>query len=160
MMSGDACSFFGVACSNPATQLISVNALNAPQVGFPSGCLRSAAPCPIVNVTANDVKYILNGKAAQGVFGSVFGNVPRNPQRDAITNIANASIFKNTKLSERVSFEIHATALNALNHFNFASIDPNLENAGLQNVFGSGFANPATTGANGRFFYVGGKITL
>jgi hypothetical protein len=169
IMAGDACSFFGNAvipgvCALPATQLISFNALNAQQgvVNGPGtlGCLRGSATCPIVAVTNNQVRYIINGAAAQSVFGSPFGNVPRNAATDAISNIANVSLYKIFKLGEHANFEMHATALNAFNHFNFTSIDPNLEDAGLQNAFGAGFANPATTTANGRTFFVGGKITF
>ncbi|HEY6308274.1 MAG TPA: TonB-dependent receptor [Candidatus Angelobacter sp.] len=165
IMAGDACSFFGNiggVCALPATQLISFNALNA-QIGPTNGpgtlgCLRGVGTCPLVTVTNNDVKFIINGKAAQSVFGTPFGNVPRNVQTDAISNIVNLSVYKNFRLGEHATFEMHATALNAFNHFNFSSIDPNVEDAGLQNSFGSGFANPATTSANGRTLYVGGVI--
>jgi hypothetical protein len=164
---GDACAFFGNTtipgvCGLPATQLISFNALNAQQgpVNGPGtlGCLRGNAVCPLVTVTSNDVRFIINGKAAQSVFGTPFGNVSRNFQTDAISNIVNLSVYKNFKLGEHATFEMHATALNALNHFNFASIDPNLEDAGLQNAFGSGFATPAVTGAGGRSLFIGGVL--
>jgi hypothetical protein len=45
-----------------------------------------------------------------------------------------------------------------LNHFNFGSIVPNLENAGVGG-FGTDFANPSVTAANGRVVWVGGKLS-
>jgi len=128
----------------PATQLVSINSLN-------NGT--------IVPISNNQVRFIMNTATSQSVFGTPFGNVPRNPLNDAITNTVNASIFKDIKLGERADFQMHLTALNAFNHFNFTSIDPNLEDAGLSN-FGQGFANPALTTANGRTLFVGGRITF
>jgi hypothetical protein len=55
------------------------------------------------------------------------------------------------------------TMINALNHFNYASIDPNLEDAGLStasSLFGLGFANPAQTAANGRVVSISGRFTF
>jgi hypothetical protein len=165
IFAGDACLFFGLACSSATTQLISFNAFNAP-VGLPNsgtfpGCLRGTAACPIVNVTNNDVRFIINGRTAQSVFGSPFGNVGRNVLTDAISNIGNASIYKTIKIGERVSFEMHATALNVFNHFNFTNVDANVEDSGLTSVFGAGFAQPPiSSGAAGRTFFVGGKISF
>ncbi|HEY6349367.1 MAG TPA: TonB-dependent receptor [Candidatus Angelobacter sp.] len=139
------------------TQLISYNAMNGNGSIASSGAALPGTPG--VAVTASQVRFIINGAVAQSVFGTPFGNVPRNALRDAISNIANVSVFKNIKLGERANFEMHITALNALNHFNFGSVDPFLEDAGVGR-FGADFANPAVTGANGRTFYVGGKITF
>src|SRR5262249_61871159 len=105
------------------TQLVSLNALNSVSVQ------------PVTN---NDVRFIINSVTAQNVFGTPFGNVPRNALRDAPQNVVNASVFKNIKFGEHTSFEMRLTANNVLNHFNFSSIDPNLENAGLTN-FAQGF---------------------
>ena len=164
IFAGDACAFFGVDCSAPATQLISFNAFNAaqgpPNSGAFLGCLRGTATCQVVNVTNNDVRFIINGKTAQSVFGTPFGNVPRNALRDAISNRMDASIYKNIKLGERVTLQLHATAINALNHFNFTAVDVFTEDAGLTGSFGSGFANPAFSTATGRVFYVGGKVSF
>jgi hypothetical protein len=164
IMAGDACTFFGVGCSSPATQLISFNALNASggAANTPQffGCLRGTATCQVADVTNNQVRFIINGSTAQSVFGTPFGNMPRNALRDAISNIANVSVFKTFKLGERAAFEMHATALNAFNHFNFNSIDPFVEDAGLAGSFGSGFANPSVTPASGRTLYVGGKVSF
>jgi hypothetical protein len=150
----DACTATAAACASalatalnalPATQLVSLNALNSSST--------------IVGVTNNDVRYIMNTGTAQTVFGTPFGNTPRNSARDAISNIANASIFKTFNLGEHAKFDLHLTMNNALNHFNFTSINPNLENAGV-GTFGNDFANPSVTSASGRTVWIGGRVTF
>jgi hypothetical protein len=147
------------------TVLLSMNALNAPQPCDPRGFLRGSA-CTTLNlvpVTTNDVRYIINMRTAQTVFGTPYGNVARNPLVDAISNRLDASIFKNIKMGERGNFELRMTATNALNHFNFSSIDPNMEDAGLgtaPSLFGVGFNNPAQTTANGRVLSISGRVTF
>ena len=113
-----------------------------------------------VAVTNNDVRYILNGGAAQQVFGTPFGNVARNIEQDAISNIANFSVFKNIKLGEKVNFEFHTTALNVFNHPNFLSIDPFLEDAGLTPGPFAGFGDPTVTNSQPRKLIFGGKISF
>jgi len=160
--------FGGTACNNALAafgpnQLMSVNALNAPVAADARGCIRGNAACTFVPITTNDVRFILNGHTAETIFGTPFGNVPRNPLRDAISNRLDASIRKDLKLSERVNFEMRMTATNALNHFNFGSIDPNMEDAGLgfdPRIFGAGFGDPAKTGANGRVLSISGRLTF
>jgi hypothetical protein len=131
---GDACNpsgpqfLSGAVCSSmPATQLISMNAINT---------LGAAVP-----VSANQVRYIINGGVGQTVFGTPFGNSPRNIPQDNMTNVANLSVAKLIKLGERSSFEFRATALNVMNHPNFQSIDPFLEDAGNFAAL-NGFGNP------------------
>jgi hypothetical protein len=156
IFAGDACTLFGTGCAAPANQLISMTALG-------QSCLNNnnkvPVPCNVMNVTTNDVRFIMNTGIAQTLFGTPFGNVARNTVRDAITNLVNLSVYKRFKISERTAFEIHATALNALNHFNFASVDPFLQDAG-QNQSGNGFGDPSLTGANGRRLILGGKFTF
>jgi hypothetical protein len=132
---GDACFIFGITGTEPVctispTQLVSVNALNQP------GGLSTVVP-----VSANQVRFIINGGSAESVFGTPFGNVPRNPVQDDMANIGNLSVSKRFKLTERASFEFRTTAVNVLNHPNFLSIDPFLENGGLF-AAGTGFGNP------------------
>jgi hypothetical protein len=175
---GDLVSLLGAAATNCVTnfgpngnnQLLSFNALNAPQAADPRGFLRGGAltTLSLVPITNNDVRYIINMHTAQKVFGTPFGNVPRNPLVDAPSNRLDASIFKNIKLGEHSNFEMRLSAVNALNHFNYSSIDPNMEDAGLgtaPSLFGVGFNNPAQTTANGnnggsRVVSVSGRITF
>lgn len=140
------CAF---SAANP-TALVSVNQLNSGKVALASD---------ITPITRNDVRFIINAKTAEQVFGTPFGDVPRNPLRDAKSNIVNASIFKSFKLGEHAGFDVHLTAINAFNHFNFTSIDPNMENAGV-GQFGRDFADPSITTAAGRVIWIGGKLTF
>jgi hypothetical protein len=137
---GDACDFFSVctdAAGNPVTsnsanrsQLVSLNAINT------TGAT--------VNVTSGQVRYIMNGGTAQTIFGTPFGNSPRNIPQDDMTNVTNLSVSKKFKVTERASFEFRASALNVFNHANFLSIDPFLEDAGLF-ASATGFGNPKVT---------------
>jgi hypothetical protein len=54
---------------------------------------------------------------------------------------------------------MHLTLNNAFNHFNFTSIDPGMEDAGV-GLFGRDFANPAITSAAGRVVWIGGKVSF
>jgi hypothetical protein len=113
------------------TQLISLNSLNSDG--------------SIVPVTKDQVRFILNAGFAQSVFGTPFGNTPRNPVQDAITNVANASVLKRFRVSEHNTFEFRASAQNVFNHPNFNSVDPFIDDAGLFDSF-TGFGDPKTTG--------------
>jgi hypothetical protein len=146
---GDARALFGAAvnCTTVGNnQLISMNAINGTTVS-------------VVPVSANDVRFIINTGIAQKLFGTPFGNVGRNSVRDAISNIGNLTVFKNIRFTERTSFEIRATALNVFNHYNFTSVDPALQDAGLTGNF-LGFGNPGLTPANGRRFFIGGRFSF
>ncbi len=135
VFAGDACNLFSDVgqCALAPNTLISLNALNA------TGSAAAAVP-----VNNNQVRFITNAGVAQSIFGTPFGNAPRNTETDAITNVANASLFKHFKLGEHASFDFHATALNVFNHMNFQSVDPFIEDAGL-NQPGTGFATPSLT---------------
>jgi hypothetical protein len=153
MYAGDACNLFSFSgidplCTGNQNALISLTAVGA------SGCESKAAiPCPYVAVTKDQVRFIVNSQQAEVVFGTPFGNMSRNLQADAITNIAGFSAIKKFKISERTSFEFRATLLNVFNHQNFASVDAFIEDAG-NFAPGTGFGNPAVTnstfvGSNG-----------
>jgi hypothetical protein len=135
-VAGDpACAPFTAADAN---SLFSITAIG-------QSCLTDATrPCTKQAVTKDQVRFILNASTAQTIFGTPFGNSPRNPVTDAISNIGNASIYKNFKFTEHTSFEFHVTALNVLNHSNYSSVDPVLEDAGLTGSF-TGFGDPTQT---------------
>jgi hypothetical protein len=137
IFAGDACNpnvglLSGPACNNP-TQLVSMNSINQSM---------GASATPVTNA---QVRFIVNGATAQSVFGTPFGNVPRNPVRDDKSNLTNISVYKNIKLSERASFQFRTSFLNAFNHSNFQSIDPFLEDAGAPRAPGVGFGDPTVT---------------
>jgi carboxypeptidase family protein len=132
---GDACSNFGAGCSLNPTQLVLFNTLNDPNA------------TSLVNVTKDQVRYIINSTTSQSIFGSPYGG-GRNLSQDAPFNTMNVALFKNIKAGEHTSFEFHATLLNALNHASFRSIDPFIEDAGipkeLQAPF-TGFGDPSVS---------------
>jgi hypothetical protein len=182
----DVCNLFGsgtlgdssdIVCG-PMLGLAPNTLISMTALGQSCLALTNASPtCTIQTVNNDQVRFILNASTAQSVFGTPFGNTPRNPVQDAISNTANLSVFKRFKISERAGFEFHASALNVFNHPNYASVDPFLEDAGL---FGNsnalsptGFGNvkasdnvPGIVGFQGgpveasRRIVVGGKITF
>ncbi|HEY2394225.1 MAG TPA: TonB-dependent receptor [Candidatus Angelobacter sp.] len=156
IFAGDACNLLdgGAAptCALPANTLISFTALG-------SNCLNHAVACTVVPVTNQQVRYIVNSATSESIFGTPFGNMPRNPAQDAMQNIANASIFKDVKLGEHATFEFRTTFLNAFNHPNFSSVDPIIEDAGITGAF-TGFGNPTTSQSTTRRIIFGGKLTF
>jgi hypothetical protein len=153
IFAADACNLFG-ACTTAATNptaLLSLNALNQ----TPS----SATAFTEQVVSNNQVHYIINSGTSQTVFGTPFGTSPRNIAQDAITNIASFSLFKGIKFSERVGIDFHATAINVFNHPNFQSVDPFVEDAGLQQQF-TGFGDPSLTNSQPRRLIVGAKLSF
>lgn len=130
IFAGDSCTLLGVGCGSSPNQLISLNGANNGSV---------------LNVTNNQVRFIANTGIAQTTFGTPFGNAARNSLRDAPSNTATFTVFRNIKFSERTSLQFRATAENIFNHPNFATVIPDLENAGLTG-FNTGFANPSLTG--------------
>lgn len=99
-----------------------------------------------VPVTPNDVRLIINAPGSAKIFGTPFGNMPRNYLRGPAINQLNMSLFKNTKIGERLRLQLRAEAFNVLNHPNPGyGANANgylpaltLDNAG---VTGGGFAN-------------------
>jgi hypothetical protein len=116
---GDACAYGGPkdpSCAFAANALLNFNQWNT--VGTAAGTATSA------------VRFIVNGKEAETVYGTPFGNVPRNPVRDYEINRADFAIYKNIKVTERVKVRFDVSALNVFNHVNFTSVDPFLDDAG------------------------------
>jgi hypothetical protein len=110
------------------------------------------------NVVAKDqVRFIANTPTAVAFFGSPFGNVGRNTLRDGHINLLNFSAFKIVKLSERLTFQIHTDFLNALNHPNYSSVDPFIDDAGRA-AEATGFANPHLFGFSHRTISFGAKL--
>jgi len=146
MFAGDACFIFSFSgtdplCTGDPNQLISLTSVGR------SGCESDPTiPCPFNAVTNNQVRFIVNSVTSQQVFGTPFGNMPRNLPQDAITNVANLAVQKRFRITERNSFELRLSALNVFNHPNFTSVDPFVEDAGLTSSF-TGFGDPSLTGS-------------
>lgn len=98
-----------------------------------------------VPINPNDVRFVINAPGSARIFGTPFGNMPRNYLRGPAINQLNMSLFKNTKIGERVRLQLRAEAFNVLNHPNPGyGVNANgylpsitLNNAG---VTGGGFA--------------------
>ena len=78
--------------------------------------INSAGQC--VSVSPNDVRFIFNGPGAARIFGTPFGDSPRNYLRGPIFNQLNMSVFKRINIGERWKLELRGEAFNVLNHPN------------------------------------------
>jgi len=157
IFAGDACNLFGaagttagttaVSCGGtmPDTTLISMTALGQTCLNFTNHADLGGGPCTITTVNNNQVRFIMNAATAQTVFGTPFGNTPRNVVQDAISNVANLSVLKRFRISEHNLFEFRTDFQNVFNHQNFSSVDPFLDDAGQFGSF-TGFGDPKTTG--------------
>ena len=124
---GDACALDGVGCLIPANILISANSANQ-GVAIP--------------VTGKQVRFIVNGGVSQSIFGGPYaGTAGRNSLRDFHTNAGNFSLIKRIKINERSHFDFRTDFINVFNHRNYSSVDPFIEDAGLQSIE-TGFAQP------------------
>ncbi len=142
---GDVCNYWGTGCGLPANTLLDWGAAVA------------SNGANVKTVTKSQVRYIVNAATSQGIFGTPFGNVPRNAARDFWTNVGNASIYKTTRLSEHVRAEWHVTMNNVFNHRSFGSVDPYIDDAGLQQEY-TGFGDPSLTNGGARTITFGAAI--
>ncbi|MDE3135697.1 MAG: hypothetical protein KGL59_03935 [Acidobacteriota bacterium] len=145
VFAGDACGLFGAGCALTPTTLLNFNAVNT------TGTVNT--------VDKSQVRFIVNGATAQSVFGTPYGNAARNSLRDAKTNSANITIFKNFKFWEKATLEWHMSLINAFNHPNFSSVDPFVDDAGLQ-AETTGFADPSLFSGGNRSILFGLKVTF
>ena len=143
---GDLPVVTGIACPGTLsdTTLISMTAIGQTCFNNSNNPATPTTLCNFVPVTNSQVRFIINAFTAQGVFGTPFGNTPRNVVQDAISNVANASILKRFRISEHNLFEFRADFQNVFNHPNFSSVDPFLDDAGQFGSF-NGFGDPRTT---------------
>ncbi len=96
-------------------------------------------------VSLSQVRLIINAPGSAQIFGTPFGDMPRNYLRGPAINQLNMSLFKNTKVGERVRLQMRAEFFNFFNHpnpgygVNAAGYLPSitLNNAGVTN---GGFA--------------------
>jgi hypothetical protein len=153
----------GTLCGNAAispTTLISLNQFNSGFTGTTrdtTGRVISDSAHPAQVVAQDQVRFIANTPTAVSFFASPFGNVGRNTLRDGHINLLNFSVFKVTKLSEGLALQLHTDFLNALNHPNYSSIDPFIDDAGLATEV-TGFANPRLFGFSHRMISLGAKL--
>jgi outer membrane receptor protein involved in Fe transport len=114
-------------------------------------CGDATAPdCGITNLTTNaatslsQVHWVVNNIAAEQFFGSPFIGVGRNTERGQPVNTINTAVFKNTKITERLTIQLQAEAFNLFNHqwLGIPNVNVNSANVGGVNQFGSLAYNP------------------
>ncbi|HEY6216187.1 MAG TPA: carboxypeptidase regulatory-like domain-containing protein [Pyrinomonadaceae bacterium] len=76
--------------------------------------INGAGQC--VATTPSAVRFIFNGPGAARIFGTPFGDSPRNYLRGPAFNQLNMSLFKSIRLFENVKLELRGEAFNVLNH--------------------------------------------
>jgi len=129
-------------------------------------------------VSKNAVRWIYNDDNAAAFFHTPYGNVGRNPGvRGEAVSTVNFSLFKTTKMTERLSLRLEAQVYNLFNHMFLGVPDPiiddlNLANGGSfgNNFFNSsggtnpqglgGYTNSTLNGLNRRRMVLGAKVTF
>jgi hypothetical protein len=143
----------------------------------------AAANCGLVDYyTGNPItaaRWIYNDNTAAAFFKTPYGNVGRNPGvRGQAVSTVNFSMFKTTKITERLSLRLEAQAYNLFNHLFLGVPDPaiddlNLANGGSfgnnffntngginPNALNSGYTNPVLAGLGRRRLVLGAKVTF
>jgi len=131
-------------------------------------------------VPKSAVHWIYNDDNAAAFFKTPYGNVGRNPGvRGQAVSTVNASIFKTTKITERLSLRLEAQAYNLFNHLFLGVPDPQIgdgnfavdggsfgnnffnTNGGINpNALQSGYTNPVLSGLGRRRLVLGAKVTF
>ncbi len=117
-----------------------------------------------VAANPNAVRFIFNGPGAARIFGTPFGDSPRNYLRGPVLNQLNMSVFKNINLWENWKLQLRAEAFNVLNHPNpgfgvaaGAGYLPNI-NIGNAGNTGAAFAEHSDISLANRVIQVGFKL--
>jgi hypothetical protein len=137
----------------------------------------TASDCGLVDwftgspTTVSAVHWIYNEDNAAQFFKTPYGNTRRNPGvRGQNISSVNFSMFKTTKISERVSFRLEAQVYNLFNHqfrgvpdpfiddFNFANGGSFANN--LFNASGGDYTNVTLNGIGRRRMILGAKVTF
>ena len=153
-------------------------------------CLNpAAADCGLANyydfafngittpVTKSQVHWIYNDDNSAAYFKTPYGNVGRNPGvRGQAVSAVNFSMFKTTKITERLSLRLEAQVYNLFNHMFLGVPDPLIEDGNFANqgafgnnfhnssggagVEGGGYTNSLLNGLGRRRIVLGAKITF
>jgi hypothetical protein len=145
-------------------------------------CTNAALPnCGLVDfytggpITA--AHWIYNDDTSAAFFKNPYGNVGRNPGvRGQNVSAVNFSMFKNTKVTERVSVRLEAQVYNLFNHMFRGVPDPLIEDGNIANggafgnnffnssggagVEGGGYTNTVLNGLGRRRLIVGAKFSF
>jgi outer membrane receptor protein involved in Fe transport len=141
-----------------AGTLVSVNA----------GCVGSggtAGQCPVSPIS--NAHFIINNLEAESIFGTPFSPLRRNTERGQPISTANLAVFKNTRITERLTIQFQAEAFNVFNHqwLGIPTVDVNAASAGQfdnlqfnQNGGDTFAGNIITDGIGRRRLQFGAKI--
>lgn len=142
----------------PVGTLVSVNA----------GCVGSGgttSQCAVTPISASH--FIVNTVEAETIYGSPYSPLGRDTQRGQPISTINMAVFKNTRISERVTFQFQAEAFNLFNHqwLGIPNVDVNNAVSGQfanlqfnQNGGDTFTGNIITDGIGRRRLQFGGKI--
>ena len=124
-------------------------------------------------VASSAVHWIYNNNAAAAFFKTPYGNVGRDPGfRGQAVSTVNFSMFKTTKINERLSLRLEAQVYNLFNHMFLGVPDPVVADHGSfgNNAFNSsggtnpngsgGYSNITLNGLSRRRVVLGGKFTF
>jgi hypothetical protein len=113
-------------------------------------------------VTPSQVHWISNNKYAAKLAGNPWAGSGRNLLRGNTFNNVDTSIYKNTKITERVTLRIEATAYNVLNRSYYSAPDNFIGDAPFGSFNNFSFNNATGsligTGTGVRNMTFGGKI--
>jgi len=112
---GQYCDGTSITCPAAATGTTALAA--GTLVSVNAGCVSSggtSGQCPVTPISA--AHWIINDPTAASILGSPFLGVGRNTERGQAINTVNMSIFKNTKVTERLTIQFQADAYNLFNH--------------------------------------------
>jgi outer membrane receptor protein involved in Fe transport len=133
----------------------------------------TSADCGLVAVNGGaalamaQAHWIINDVNAAQFFGSPYLGVSRNIERGQPISTVNMAVFKDTKLGERVTFQLQAEAFNLFNHQWLGIPNVNVNNASIGQFGSSAFnlnggdtfaGNIITDGIGRRRLQFGGKI--
>lgn len=99
-----------------------LNSASAPFTSVGQCTDAAAAGCGLMSVNTgapialNQAHWIINDPTAAKFFGSPFLGVGRNTERGPDISAVNMSLYKNTKVTERLTVQLQADAFNLFNH--------------------------------------------
>jgi hypothetical protein len=122
--------------------------------------------------TPSQAHFIINNLEAEKIFGTPFSPLGRNTERGQPISTVNMGVFKNTRISEHLTFQFQAEAFNLFNHMwlGIPNVNANAAASSVNGVtqFGSRLfnvdggdtnaGNIITDGIGQRRLQFGGKI--
>jgi hypothetical protein len=106
----------------------------------------------VAAIAPNDARFIVNTTESARRMGTPYGTEPRNSLLTGDLVSCNLSLFKDTKITERLTLQFRAEALNLLNRPNFGLPNARLDDAGI------GFANLDDTNGGRRQLQFGLRL--